>query len=234
VALHLVSGFHPSDPHHRSAPDRRIWPRGPRARRAPTVLRCDNGPELACWTMSEWTWGQVGLRFIPAGEPWHNGYLESFDSRMRDECLNINSFWSLAQPHSHRRLEARLQASLAALRCGLPTSTRYAAAATTANRAAPVRGNCVNQAACSGAGARTPRVVGTAYSLAQARRLGSHFRCRAKNRTASSPANCGTPVCPPMLACSVFPGSRRRRTGRVPAAGRLFCRPTAAGHAMGS
>jgi hypothetical protein len=31
------------------------------------------------------------------GEPWRNGYVESFNSRIRDECLNINSFWSLAQ-----------------------------------------------------------------------------------------------------------------------------------------
>ena len=27
--------------------------------------------------------------------PWHNGYVESFNSRLRDECLNINSFYSL-------------------------------------------------------------------------------------------------------------------------------------------
>jgi putative transposase len=28
---------------------------------------------------------------------WRNGYIESFNSRVRDECLNINMFWSLAQ-----------------------------------------------------------------------------------------------------------------------------------------
>jgi putative transposase len=63
----------------------------------PTVLRCDNGPELACSAMADWADGQVGLHFIPPGEPWRNGYVESFNSRIRDECLNINSFWSLAQ-----------------------------------------------------------------------------------------------------------------------------------------
>jgi len=31
------------------------------------------------------------------GEPWRNGYVESFNSRVRDECLNIDIFWSLAQ-----------------------------------------------------------------------------------------------------------------------------------------
>jgi putative transposase len=39
----------------------------------------------------------MGLHFIPPGEPWRNDYLRSFNSRIRDECLNINSFWSLAQ-----------------------------------------------------------------------------------------------------------------------------------------
>jgi len=33
----------------------------------PAVLRCDNGPELACNTMAEWAHGHVGLCFIPPG-----------------------------------------------------------------------------------------------------------------------------------------------------------------------
>ncbi len=63
----------------------------------PAVLRCDNGPELACEAMADWAGKRVDLAFIPPGEPWRNGYIESFNSRVRDECLNINSFWSLAQ-----------------------------------------------------------------------------------------------------------------------------------------
>ena len=63
----------------------------------PAVLRCDNGPELACEAMSDWAGERVGLSFIPPGEPWRNGYVESFNGRVRDECLNINTFWSLAQ-----------------------------------------------------------------------------------------------------------------------------------------
>lgn len=47
--------------------------------------------------MAIWAKARVGLHFIPPGEPWRNGYVESFDSRLRDECLNINSFWSVAQ-----------------------------------------------------------------------------------------------------------------------------------------
>jgi putative transposase len=84
----------------------------------PAVLWCDNGPELACSAMADWAAGQVGLHVIPPGEPWRNGYVESFNSRIRDECLNINSFWSLAHArvvisdwkhdynHHHRRHSA--------------------------------------------------------------------------------------------------------------------------------
>lgn len=63
----------------------------------PAVLRCDNGPELACNAMADWAEGHVGLPLIVPGEPWGNGYVESFNSRIRDGCLNINSFWSLTQ-----------------------------------------------------------------------------------------------------------------------------------------
>ena len=84
----------------------------------PAVLRCDNGPELACDAMSDWAGERVGLSFIPPGEPWRNGYVESFNSRVRDECLNINSFWSLTQArvvitdwkddYNHRRRHSSL------------------------------------------------------------------------------------------------------------------------------
>ncbi len=61
----------------------------------PGVLRCDNGPELACAAMADWAGERVGLAFIPPGQPWRNGYIESFNARVRDECLSINVFWSL-------------------------------------------------------------------------------------------------------------------------------------------
>jgi transposase InsO family protein len=60
----------------------------------------------------------TGLHFIPPGQPWRNGYVESFNSRVRDECLNINMFWSLAQArvvisdwkadYNHRRRHSAL------------------------------------------------------------------------------------------------------------------------------
>ena len=61
----------------------------------PIVLRSDNGPEFACQAMSDWAGQRSGLWFIPPGQPWKNGYIESFNGRLRDECLNINEFWSL-------------------------------------------------------------------------------------------------------------------------------------------
>jgi putative transposase len=41
----------------------------------PAVLRCDNGPELACAAMADWAGERVGLHFIPPGQPWRNGYV---------------------------------------------------------------------------------------------------------------------------------------------------------------
>jgi transposase InsO family protein len=61
----------------------------------PQVIRCDNGPELVSDALARWADGHTGLLFIPPGTPWNNGYVESFNSRLRDECLNINSFWNL-------------------------------------------------------------------------------------------------------------------------------------------
>jgi putative transposase len=36
--------------------------------------------------MLDWAGERVGLRSIPPGQPWRNGYIESFNSRVRDEC----------------------------------------------------------------------------------------------------------------------------------------------------
>ena len=67
----------------------------------PVFLRIDNGPELTCRALAKRAAGVVDLAFIPPGEPWKNGYVESFHSRQRDEFLNINTFASLL----HARVE---------------------------------------------------------------------------------------------------------------------------------
>jgi hypothetical protein len=62
----------------------------------PAGLRCGDGPDLACDATADWACERVGLAFIQPRQHWHNGYVESFNSRLRDECLNMNIFWSLA------------------------------------------------------------------------------------------------------------------------------------------
>jgi transposase InsO family protein len=63
----------------------------------PRVLRLDNGPEMIAAALAEWAGTRTGMVFIPPGEPWHNPYIESFNGRLRDECLSIHQFWSLTQ-----------------------------------------------------------------------------------------------------------------------------------------
>ena len=58
----------------------------------PKVLRCDNGPEFISIILGEFAEEKLGIHYIPPGQPWRNGYVESFNSRVRDECLNMNSF----------------------------------------------------------------------------------------------------------------------------------------------
>jgi transposase InsO family protein len=85
--------------------------------------RRDNGPELACSAMADWAAGQVGLHFVPPGEPWRNGYVESFNSRIPDECLNIKQLLVAGpRPSDHQRLETRLQPPSPTFRPRLPTT----------------------------------------------------------------------------------------------------------------
>lgn len=56
------------------------------------MLRCDNGSEFISHAFNEFALGQPGIHYIPPGQLWRNGYVESFNSRVRDECLNMNSF----------------------------------------------------------------------------------------------------------------------------------------------
>jgi len=61
-------------------------------RGAPLVLRCDNGPEFISQALNDFAAGKLGIHYIPPGQPWRNGFVESFNNRVRDECLNMNSF----------------------------------------------------------------------------------------------------------------------------------------------
>ena len=67
----------------------------------PKVIRTDNGPEFAGRTMQDWAARNgVKLRFIQPGKPVQNAYIESFNSRFRDECLSQHWFASLSHMRS--------------------------------------------------------------------------------------------------------------------------------------
>ncbi|MBA7708556.1 IS3 family transposase ISDet2 [subsurface metagenome] len=62
----------------------------------PEVITIDNGPEFAGSALDEWAYRKgVKLNFIRPGKPIDNAYIESFNGRLRDECLNTNWFISL-------------------------------------------------------------------------------------------------------------------------------------------
>ena len=63
----------------------------------PRVIRSDNGKELIGRAMSTWAYvNGVQLKHIEPGKPNQNAYIESFNGRFRDECLNEHGFVSLA------------------------------------------------------------------------------------------------------------------------------------------
>ena len=64
----------------------------------PTYIRSDNGPEMVAKVMREWLAGLgTGNLYIEPGSPWENGYCESFNGKLRDECLNGEIFYSLKE-----------------------------------------------------------------------------------------------------------------------------------------
>ena len=65
---------------------------------APTHLRMDNGHEFIAHALQEWCTGNGSVTaYIPPGSPWENPFVESFNSRFRDEFLNIELFASVQE-----------------------------------------------------------------------------------------------------------------------------------------
>ena len=66
-------------------------------RGAPISITVDNGTEFYSRAMEAWAYQYgVQLDFIRPGRPVENGYIESFNGRLRDECLNVQVFFTLA------------------------------------------------------------------------------------------------------------------------------------------
>src|SRR5262249_29869171 len=64
----------------------------------PAHIRSDNGPEFVAKAVQDWI-AVVGAKtaYIERGSPWENGYIESFNARLRDELLDGEIFYTLPQ-----------------------------------------------------------------------------------------------------------------------------------------
>ena len=64
----------------------------------PENIRSDNGPEFVAKDLRKWLGNLgTGTLYIEPGSPWENGYCESFNGKLRDECLNGEIFYSLKE-----------------------------------------------------------------------------------------------------------------------------------------
>ncbi len=83
-------------------------------RGVPSFIRSDNGPEFIARRVRKFLGSiDVGTSYIEPGSPWQNGYVESFNSRFRDECLSCEEFTTVQearviiehwrQSYNHRR-----------------------------------------------------------------------------------------------------------------------------------
>jgi len=84
---------------------RRVLDRITGERGRPEVIVVDNGPEFRGRAVESWSEQRgVRLKFIEPGKPVQNAFIESFNGRLRDECLNAN--WFLNVKDARRRIEA--------------------------------------------------------------------------------------------------------------------------------
>lgn len=83
---------------------RRVLDRIASERGLPEAIVLDNGPEFRGRALAAWSEERgVRLEFIQPGKPVQNAYAESFNGRLRDECLNANWFTSLSD--ARRKIE---------------------------------------------------------------------------------------------------------------------------------
>jgi putative transposase len=64
----------------------------------PTFIRCDNGPELTANALRDWCrFSGAGTAYIEPGCPWENPFVESFNGKLRDELLNVETFETILE-----------------------------------------------------------------------------------------------------------------------------------------
>jgi putative transposase len=65
---------------------------------SPAFVRCDNGPEMTSHALRDWCrFSRTGAAFIEPGSPWENPFVESSNSRVRDELLAVEVFSCLTE-----------------------------------------------------------------------------------------------------------------------------------------
>ena len=70
----------------------------------PEVIVVDNGPEFVSNALDEWAFNRgVKINFITPGKPIENAFIESFNGRLREECLNVH--WFMSMNHARRAIE---------------------------------------------------------------------------------------------------------------------------------
>ena len=75
----------------------RVLERMAETRGLPRTIVLDNGPEFHSRALDAWAHGRgIELQFIRPGKPVDNAFIEAFNGRLRDECLNQHWFLSLA------------------------------------------------------------------------------------------------------------------------------------------
>ena len=76
----------------------RVLDQAVRFRGKPGAIRTDQGPEFTARALDQWAYRNgVTLKLIQPGKPTQNGYIESFNGKFRDECLNEHWFSTLAE-----------------------------------------------------------------------------------------------------------------------------------------
>ena len=68
-----------------------------RERTTPTVIVSDNGTELTSIAVLQWATDRLAWHYIQPGKPMQNAFVESFNSKLRDECLNEHVFTGLPE-----------------------------------------------------------------------------------------------------------------------------------------
>lgn len=73
-------------------------------RKLPEMIVCDNGPEFISQNLDIWAYqNKVQLKFIQPGKPTQNAFVESFNGKFRDECLNMH--WFISLEHARYEIE---------------------------------------------------------------------------------------------------------------------------------